>query len=349
MKNAAGDLKKQDAKQAGSRGDRAAQQLRELEQQMQGTRPDERRRALGDLQLEARQLADAERRLGNESQRAAAGQPGEDARRKLAAEQERLADRADRLGKSVGQMSKPGSDPDTDPDEQRAMNDAARELDKEKIGERMRQSAQSIKNGVGSRESGDGSRPEDLAKALDKVAEKLGAATGARDADTERLSSNLARTQELRDKLGELQGQMDQLANGGKGNGQGQGQTPAEIQKLQREIEGKMRDTQKLADEVRQQNPEMQKGGATPEEWQRSVSAPGTESFKQDFAKWESLKKNLEMALEQTESTLSQQLRARENKERLNAGRRDAVSDSYRELVDRYYQSLAAPRKAPKE
>jgi hypothetical protein len=345
MKNAAGDLKKQDAKQASSRGDRAAQQLRELEQQMQGSRPDERRRALGDLQLEARQLADAERRLGSESQRAGEGKPGEDARRKLAGEQERLADRADRLGKSVGQMSKPGSDPSSDPDEQRAMSDAARELEKEKIGERMRQSAQSIKSGAGSREPGDGSRPEDLAKALDKVAEKLGAATGARDAETERLSSNLARTQELRDKLGELQGQMDKLANG-KGDGQGQAQ--GEIQKLQREIEGKMRDTQKLADEVRQQNPEMQKGGATPEEWQRSVSAPGTESFKQDFAKWESLKKNLEMALEQTESKLSQQLRARENKERLNAGRRDAVSDSYRELVDRYYQSLAAPKRAPK-
>ena len=90
----------------------------------------------------------------------------------------------------------------------------------------------------------------------------------------------------------------------------------------------------------------MQKGGTTPEQWQRSVSAPGTEAFKQDFAKWESLKKNLLVALEQTESQLSDQLRARENRERLNAGRHDAVADTYRELVDRYYQSLAAPRTA---
>ena len=87
----------------------------------------------------------------------------------------------------------------------------------------------------------------------------------------------------------------------------------------------------------------MQKGGSTPEQWQRSVSAPGTEAFKQDFAKWESLKKNLLVALEQTESQLSDQLRARENRERLNAGRHDAVADTYRALVDRYYQSLAAP------
>ena len=88
----------------------------------------------------------------------------------------------------------------------------------------------------------------------------------------------------------------------------------------------------------------MEKGGTTPEQWQRSVSAPGTEAFKQDFAKWESLKKNLLVALDQTESQLSDQLRARENRERLNAGRHDAVADTYRALVDRYYQSLAAPR-----
>ena len=73
----------------------------------------------------------------------------------------------------------------------------------------------------------------------------------------------------------------------------------------------------------------MQKGGTTPEQWQRSVSAPGTEGFKQDFAKWESLKKNLLVALDQTESQLSDQLRARENRERLNAGRHDAVADTY--------------------
>ena len=105
-----------------------------------------------------------------------------------------------------------------------------------------------------------------------------------------------------------------------------------------------MRDAQKLAEEMQRETPGMQKGGSTPEQWQRSVSAPGTEAFKQDFAKWEELKKNLLTALDQTESQLSDQLRARENRERLNAGRHDGVADTYRALVDRYYQSLAAPR-----
>jgi hypothetical protein len=118
---------------------------------------------------------------------------------------------------------------------------------------------------------------------------------------------------------------------------------------MQRDVDEQMKEAQRLADEMQRENPGMQKGGTTPEQWQRSVSAPGTEAFKQDFAKWEELKKNLLVALEQTESQLSDQLRTRENRERLNAGRHDAVADTYRALVDRYYQSLAAPRrqKAP--
>ena len=106
MRNATNDLKRQDAQQASERGDRALQQLRSLEQQLQGARPDERRRALGDLQVEARQLADAERRLGNEAGRTTPGQAGEDARRRLAAEQERLADRARAPGR-VGEAGGP--------------------------------------------------------------------------------------------------------------------------------------------------------------------------------------------------------------------------------------------------
>ncbi|MEO8680768.1 MAG: hypothetical protein ABI665_17080, partial [Vicinamibacterales bacterium] len=365
------DLRRQDPQQASARGDRALQQLKNLEQQMQGSRPDERRRALGDLQLEARQLADAERRLGNEASRTAAGNAGGDARRRLAAEQDRLAERTDRLGQSVRQMGK--GDPAADPDEQHAMDEAAKELDREKIAEGMRQSAQAMRDGAATPQASSprpqAGKPDDLARALDKVAERLGAATGARDSETERLSEQLSRTQELRDRLGDLQRSMDALAKSGQPSPQASSATATpgadgkpgtsgqqggadggsgQIAKLQREVDEQMRDTQKLADQVRQQNPEMPGGGSTPEQWQRSVSAPGTEGFKQDFAKWESLKKNLLVALEQTESHLSDQLRARENKERLNAGRHDAVADTYRDLVDRYYQSLAAPRKPPR-
>ncbi len=326
MRNAANDLKRQDAQQASERGDRALQQLRSLEQQLQGARPDERRRALGDLQMEARQLADAERRLGNEAGRTTPGQAGEGARRRLAAEQERLADRARRLGESVKQV---GRSVDAEGGERRAVEAAATEMERQRIAERMRQAAEAMRQGTSPGAAED--RPEEMARALDKVAERLGAATGARDSDTERLSEQLARTQEWRDRLNELQRSMDQLAQAGQ----------------PREATEQLQEALRLAEDVRRQNPGMPQGG-TPEDWSRSVSAPGTESFKQDFATWESLKKNLLAALEQTETKLSDELRIRESRERLNAGRHDEVADTYRELVDRYYQSLAAPRRTPR-
>ncbi len=386
MRNASSDLRRQDPEQASSRGDRALQQLRSLEEQMQGARPDERRRALGDLQLEARQLADGQRRIGNEAARTSAGAAGEDARRRLVGDQERLAERTDRLSDAVKQLGQ--STADGEPQERQATSEASRQLDQQKIADRMRESAQAMREGNGAPTGGRAAQSEDLARALDKVAEQLGAATGTRDAETQRLSSQMARTQELRDRIAELQQTMDSLqraaepaqrdgnagqpspggspdnaqkpgqnasspgADGRQGasgqQGSSAGGRSGEVAKLQREAEEQMRDAQRLAEDLRRQNPEMQKGGSTPENWQRSVSAPGTEGFKQDFAKWESLKNNLLLALEQTESKLSDQLRAREKVDRLNVGRYESAPESYRELVDRYYQSLATPRRAPR-
>jgi len=128
-------------------------------------------------------------------------------------------------------------------------------------------------------------------------------------------------------------------ADGGRGG---------QLARLQREASDRMREAQRTAGELRQQNPDMRNSPATPEDWYPSLSAPGTESFKQDFSKWESLKKNLLMALERTESRLASQLRERESRERLNVGGHQGVSDEYREMVDRYYQSLASPRKPPR-
>jgi len=364
MRNAAGDLRREDPQQASARGAKAGEGLRGIEQSMQGARPEERKRAMGDLQLEARQIADAERRLGNEASRTAQGNAGEDARRRLAAEQERLADRTQRLGESVKQLANGNG---AEPDEKQAMSEAGRELDRQNVAGRMRESAQAMRSASAKAtadKQADGA--DEIARALDKVADQMGAA-GDRDAEASRLSDQLSRTQELRDRLNRLTRTMEEIAKNGEGQ---QGQQPnasqpgaegkegssgqqgsaaggrdGQLSKLQRDADEQMKEAQKLAEDMQRDNPGMQKGGSTPEQWQRSVSAPGTEAFKQDFAKWESLKKNLMVALEQTESQLSDQLRARETRERLNAGRHDAVADTYRALVDRYYQSLAAPRR----
>src|SRR6185295_5371809 len=80
MRNAAGELRRQDPGQASARGSRALEKLRELQQQ-----------------LESGQLADAQRQIAGELGKTAQGEAGKDALRRLAGEQERLAGRARKL------------------------------------------------------------------------------------------------------------------------------------------------------------------------------------------------------------------------------------------------------------
>jgi hypothetical protein len=387
MRNAASDLQRNNPDQASARGERATERLRELERQLRTARPDDRRRALGDLQLESKQLADAQRRLAAEASKTGQAQSGQDARRRLAGDQERLAERTERLQDSVKRLAQSGQG---DGDERKATEEAARELERQRLAERMRKSAESLRG------NGEAKQGEEIARALDQVAQRLGAASGARDADSRRLSDQLAKSQELREKIASIerdieklqrageqqrggqpqpgeqgqQGQQGQQAGQGSQNGQGsqvgqgtqssqsqgggQGAANARegaggeqdgngLQQLQREINERMRDANRLADEIGRDNLGMQ-GAKTPEEWWRSFSAPGTEGFKQDFAQWESLKNNLLLALEAVESEVSDQLRAKENNARLNAGGHDTVSESYRQLVEKYYRSLASPR-----
>jgi hypothetical protein len=70
-------------------------------------------------------------------------------------------------------------------------------------------------------------------------------------------------------------------------------------------------------------------------------SAPGTEAWKQDFAKWDELKVQLAAALERAEQTTADRLRDQQANDRLNAGATQAVPEAYRRLVEKYYRALA--------
>ncbi|MGQ0734722.1 MAG: hypothetical protein ACT4QD_13835 [Acidobacteriota bacterium] len=400
MRNAATGLRRQDSQQAENSGSRASERLRELEREMRAARPDDRRRALGDLQLEARQLADAQRRVAGEAGRTTDGQAGEDARRRLAGDQDRLADRADRLAEQVGGLARGGQ---ADGNERQATREAARDLAQQQLGERMRRTADSLRRPGADAAGQDLAQPgreaarqgEEVARALDRVADRLGAASGT-DQEGQRLSDQLARTQELRQQVADLERAVEELkreaeatdpsqpaktgerpgaegstgesaqlrgpqearggqqraasepsASGREGAAGAQGLTSGgngRLQQMQREVDARMREAERLAAEIQRQNPSLQ-GPNAGDGWWRSLSAPGTEAFKQDFARWESLKKNLLVSIDEVESEVSDAMRARAAHERLNAGGHDAVAPAYRSLVDKYYRSLADPRK----
>jgi hypothetical protein len=433
MQGATSDLRRQDPNQASSRGTRALEKLKELEQRMRSAQPNDRRRALGELQLESRQLADAQRQIAREGQQSS--QQNADGARRRSAEQNRLADRMQRLEQSVRQLAEGAQGGEgAEPEERKALGDVSRELDRQKLSDRMRNAARADaqkgdaqaadgQKGEGQKSDGQnadapkgdsqgqagqdraqgqqraGAREgEEIARQLERVAERLGAATG-QSAESRRLSEQLARNRELREKLNEVDRQLAEMrknagerAEAGREQqgqpqpGQEQGSQPqqgepgatqrggdpqqqqqgerspssqgqqgqtgqdgpgnsgrgGEIQRA--DEQGRPWDqARELVDELRREDGT----GSTPEmtRFNPGISAPGTEAWKQDFTKWEELKKQMEIALEKAESSLASQLREQQSKDRLNAGATQAVPDAYRRLVDKYYRSLASKKK----
>jgi hypothetical protein len=338
MQGAAGELRRENPQQASARGSRAAEGLRNLEQQMRGAQPDDRRRQLGELQLESQQLAEAERRLSEDGAQNNAGARDDGARRR-GAEQERLADRTERLEAAVRRLAEAGKGTGTDQREHDALNEAARQLATERLSERMRNAARAEQQGA----SGSNRKPqEEIARALESVAGRLGAATGQSE-QSQRLTEELARIRQLREDLAALDRQLSELRGRGapqdsSQNGRGPQQPGRGRQTA--DPEAPWQEARELLNELRQEESLEAKvpdaNGFNP-----GRSAPGTEAWKQDFAKWDELKVQIAGALERAERSRAEQLRGQQARDRLNAGATQAVPEPYRRLVERYYRALA--------
>jgi hypothetical protein len=337
MQSAARELERQAADAAAKSGDRAAEQLRRLEGQMRDGSASGRQRAAGEIQLEAQQIAEAQRRIADEAARLDRGDPAAtaDARRRLADEKERLADRVDELQRSARQLAQDGA-PSAD---QAGAKDAARELERQQIGRRMRESAGEIRSAAPSGASA--AKEHQIAQALDKVVEKFG---GAATAEARRLSEQLNETREMRDRLNRLEQQVRDAESGDRGarGRTGRGQQPSgDLQRLRDQYARELERARQALGRLGEAPPRDGRGGATPERHEFSRSAPGTEAFKQDRAAWDSLRKEIDSALERYEAAVSDRLARKAAEDRLSAGGSDRVPESYRQRIARYYQSLA--------
>ena len=196
MRQAAGDLRRGSAQEAGGSGGRALEKLRDLERRLQSSRPDERRRALGEMQLEARQLADGQRQVASELAKLGSDAARQDAMRRLAGDQQRLAERARRLQTGLQQQAVDDSNraQAADRKAQAAVGDAARDF--ARLSDQMQQSADQMRAAGGGR-GGDRDRTEqdarpqvsaqqELARLLDRAAD--GSARRAGRGTTNRAS-----------------------------------------------------------------------------------------------------------------------------------------------------------------
>jgi hypothetical protein len=377
MRNAESGLRRQDAGQASASGTRARDQLRELERQLDASTPDSRRRTLGDLQLEARQLADDERRIGSEAAKAERGEAGRDARRRLAGEQDRLGDRLRRVEDTLRRQAASSAQGGGSADARRlqqAAGDAAHEIGRRQLADRMQQVAAGLRGeartpapGRGSAEDA-ASTPAGIARALDRLADML---AGARSSDvpSQAAADQLARARELRDRLEDLSREMERLNeqhhdSAGRGRASAAGAATGEAGRGSQpgdhaggrpsdsadEERARMNIAREMA-ELRTQLGEMAssdgrssatRGGVTFEGPGMTLSAPGTEGFKQDFARWQDLRRQATAALDRAETALTRQLQAAQAKDRLAAAPDESAPRAYAEQVERYFRALAA-------
>jgi hypothetical protein len=216
MRSAASGLGGDDPKGAAQTGQRAADHLRRLEQQMRGADGAEGQR----VQLEAQQIAQEQRRIAAEAQRLehTSGSAAATARQRLAGEKDRLAGRVDELQRvtsQLGQRAAPSSEAAT-------MRAASGELDRERIAQRIRDSARQMREPARSATStppaGNGSTAEveqAIARALERVANSLESSASAQ---TRQLSDQLGEVGAIRDRLQRLEQQIrDAEARAGGG------------------------------------------------------------------------------------------------------------------------------------
>ncbi|MEZ5294141.1 MAG: DUF4175 family protein [Vicinamibacterales bacterium] len=377
MRQASSGLRDEDAERASQSATRALEQMRRAEDALQGSTAEDLQRRLGDVQLEARQLAEAQRRLTDRVARGGTAEGRADARQ-AAGEQTRLAARTERLKERMRALARQAPQGDG----RQTLDQAGRELESGRAADLMREASRALagqerteaaagSTGAASStaqpsasRAGAGTSADEAARlgrqaaqAMDRVADRL---DGRREADgpaTARLSDDLTRTRELREQLARIDRALADLkategrqsaADAREGRGQEAGTEGAaadgEVDRLRRQLTEELRQAREQVDALGRGSADL-RGGSTPEQWQPSTSAPGTEAFKQDFARWDSLKQNLLLALEKVEQGLSDALRQQETRDRLSAGRSEAVPDDYRKLVDKYYRSLAAPRR----
>ena len=339
MRAATNEMRRENTEAAQQSGQRAAEQLRRLEQQMRGASADARQREAGELQGEAQQIAQEQRRIAAESERLEkSGAASGEARQRLADEKERLAGRVEELRRAAEKAQSTtqaqGTKGAKAEGTKGAAAEAAAEIERQRIAERMRESAKQTRSGANG-------APADrqIAEALDQVVDKLGGAA----AETRQLSEQLDRAREMRERLERLEKQM--AAAQGKNNG--------EFEKLRQEYDQELRRTRDALARMNGSNPGRAPGAnqrdglgrSTPEEHEYSRSAPGTEAFKQDRSGWESLRKDIDKALEQHEAAVSKRIASKLGEAKLSAGGSDRVPEAYRQSIARYYESLAKVKK----
>ena len=67
--------------------------------------------------------------------------------------------------------------------------------------------------------------------------------------------------------------------------------------------------------------------------------------FKQDFAKWEEMRRQATQVLDSVETALSKKIQAKQAHDRLAAGADDKAPAGYQQQVDDYFKAIAGKKR----
>jgi hypothetical protein len=192
-------------------------------------------------------------------------------------------------------------------------------------------------------------------QALDKLQRLSNAGAGDRDENqkrqpraggdprTDRLQDALAKARDLQQKLDALTRELQELQAQGQGRGDGRG---GDRTRLQQEAQRQLARTRDLIEQLRRDDPALATGGPgfTYEGQGMTFSAPGTEAFKQDGSRRESLRDQATRALDRITTNVSQRLSQNTAANRAASGLDDKAPPSYRARVDAYFKAIAAKK-----
>jgi Domain of unknown function (DUF4175) len=325
MRGSASELQRQSPGSAADRAEQAAARLRSLEQQMRGDSADSRQRAASEARLEAQQIAEEQRRIAAEAERLekGGGAGNTDAWRRLAGENEKLADRVDAL-EHGGQQ-------------------AGRDMQRERVAERMRDAAKQIRDATAERPTvGRGASPspaapkvadaeQQISRAVDRIVDQLGDRAGNGGGTPQELARQLDETRAIRERLDKLEQQLQDAESKG---------ASAEAQRLREQYGQELQRARQTLSRLERSDAGAG-GGTSPEQHEWSQTDQGTEAFKQDFSQWAALKQNVHSALDRYDASVIAKAARKSADQRLSAGGSERVPDAYRQLIARYYESLA--------
>ena len=126
---------------------------------------------------------------------------------------------------------------------------------------------------------------------------------------------------------------------GGRDQGEAGGQAAAgrarriDCSGCARNTRGELQRSRESLGRMRRRSSATARAARRPNSTSSAARRPGNEAFKQDFGGWESLRKDVDLALEQYEAGSSARLARKAGDDRLSAGGSERVPDAYRPLV----------------